>query len=361
MSDTLHPSSAPTTAGGESVIDQVASILTEEADETTEASAEVEETTTEYEADSYDGEDDGDAETDPPNPEDDDDYEAGDEEGLAELASELGLDSDKLALNEDGEIVVKLRVSGEEKQVTLTEAISGAQYRAANDQKAQKLSEERRTFETERQYVAEEFNGRLQQVQGLGHMLEQQLLSEYNNVDWQALKAADPATFVIKQQEFSQRQHELQQAGQMVGQQMLQNRQQMEQREKAERAEILAAERVAMVESVPEWSDSEVMKKDLASMVEYGQSLGFSEDDLSNVIHNRELQVLRKAYLYDRGQTFAEKKSKTPPKMQRAANGRFQSKKDTKLNRLVDRAKNARGGEMREAQAEAVLAILEDS
>ena len=358
MSDNLHPDSAPNTSDGQSAIDQVASILSEEAGETTEASADVEETTTEYEADSYDGEDDGDAETDSPNPEDDDDYEAGDEEGLAALASELGLDSDKLALNEDGEIVVKMKVSGEEKQVTLTEAISGAQYRAANDQKSQKLSEERRTFETERQTVAEAFIGRLQQVQGLGQMLEQQLLSEYNNVDWQALKVTDPATFVIKQQEFGQRQQELQQAGQMVGQQMLQNQQQMEEREKAERAEILASERVAMVESVPAWEDAEVMKKDLASMVEYGQSLGFSEDDLSNVIHNRELQILRKAWLYDQGQTFVEKKSKTPPKMQRAANGRFQSKKDTKLNRLVDRAKNARGGEKRDAQANAVLAIL---
>ena len=102
-----------------------------------------------------------------------------------------------------------------------------------------------------------------------------------------------------------------------------------------------------MVESVPEWGDSEVMKKDLAEIVQYGQSLGFSEEDLSNVIHNRELQVLRKAMLFDKGQTVAQKKAKTPPKMQRAANGRFVAKQETKLNRLVERAKNARGGEKR--------------
>ena len=73
-------------------------------------------------------------------------------------------------------------------------------------------------------------------------------------------------------------------------------------------AEILASERVAMVESIPEWNDTEVMQRDLAEIVQYGQSVGFSEEDLSNVIHNRELQVLRKAMLYDQGQTVASKK-----------------------------------------------------
>ena len=182
MTESLHPESAPTTAGGESAIDQVASILSEEAGETTEASADVEETTTEYETDSQDGyEDDGDVETEEAHQDDEDDYEDGDE-GLAALASELGIDSDKLALNEAGEIVVRMRVSGEDKQVTLSEAISGAQYRAANDQKAQALSDERKSFDTERQQVAEEYAGRLQQVQAMGQMLEQQLLAEYNNV-----------------------------------------------------------------------------------------------------------------------------------------------------------------------------------
>ena len=35
-------------------------------------------------------------------------------------------------------------------------------------------------------------------------MLEQQLLAEYNNVDWEALKTTDPSKFLITQQEFQQ-------------------------------------------------------------------------------------------------------------------------------------------------------------
>ena len=216
MSDTLHPESAPTTAGGESAIDQVADLLRGDAEpEQQEESVDYEAATDTEEFEETSGEyEDGDAESEDPNY-DDDQFE-GDEEGLAALASELGLDGGKLGLNEDGDVVVNVKVNGETQQVTLSEAISGTQYRAANDQKAQQLAEARKEFDTERQAVAEEYAGRLQTIQAMGQMLEQQLLAEYNNVDWEALKTTDPSKFLITQQEFQQKQQQLHQAGQAL-------------------------------------------------------------------------------------------------------------------------------------------------
>lgn len=359
MSDNLNPTAAPVESGSESAVDQIASLLEEEG----VIESKDESTTNEYEADSYDGDEDGDAETESPNQDDDDDdeFESGDEDGLAALAQELGVDSDKLGLDEDGQIVVRVKVNGENKEVSLTEAIQGTQYRAANDQKAQELSEQRKSFDTERHAVATEFSNRLQQIQGVGNMLEQKLMAEYQNTDWQALRVSDPAEFVARQHDFQQRQNELQQAGQVIGLQMRQQQEQADQQWQQERAQILSSERQDMVNSVPEWADEGVMKKELGQLVEYGRSLGFEDDDLSNVIHNRELQVLRKAFLYDQGQTVAEKKVKKSPKMQRASNGRFQSKKGSRVDKLVERARNARGGEKRDAEAAAILAVLGDS
>jgi len=358
MSENLHPTSAP--EGGESAVDQVAGILEEEG----LTSSQDDTTTDEYEAESYDGDDDGDdTETESPNQDDDDDdeFDGDEEEGLAALATELGVDSDKLGLDPDGNIVVRVKVNGADKEVSLTEAIQGTQYRAANDQKAQELSEQRKTFDTERQAVAAEFTNRLQHIQGVGNMLEQKLMAEYNNTDWAALRAADPAEFVARQHEFQQRNQELHQAGQAIGQQMRQQQENAEKQWQYERAQILSSEREDMVNSVPEWKDEAVMKKDLGQLVEYGRSLGFADDDLSNVIHNRELQVLRKAFLYDQGLNVAEKKVQKSPTMQRASNGRFVSKKGSKVDKLVERAKSARGGDRREASADAVLAILGES
>ena len=289
---------------------------------------------------------------------DSNEQEAYDDDGLAALAAELGLDADKLTLSEDGEILVNLKVNGKNEQIDLKEAISQTQFSKANDEKARTLADERKTFESERVQVAQEYAARLQNVQAMGQMLEQQLLAEYNNVDWEALKASDPARFLVTQQEYQQRQQQLHQAGQQLGEQMRHMQEQQEGRDQAERAQILQQERAAMVESVPEWSDTEVMQKDLAEIVKYGQSVGFSEDDLSNVIHNRELQVLRKAMLYDMGQTVANKKVNQPPKMQRASNGRFVKSKGGKVQKLIERAQTAKGANKREAQADAVAAML---
>lgn len=356
MSDNLHPTSAPIDSGSESAVDQIAGLLQEDGD--------LEETTSEYEADVNDGDDDGgDTETESPNHDDDDDdeFDGNDEDSLAALASELGVDSDKLGIDDDGQIVVKMTVNGEKKQVTLTEAISGAQYRAANDQKAQSLSDERKSFDQQKQAVSEDFVGRLRQVQGVGQMLEQKLMREYQSTDWDRLRVSDPAEYVARQHDFQQRQQEMHQAGQVVGEQLRQQQEQAEQQWQEERAHILQGERAAMIESVPSWRDESVMQEELGQLVEYGRSLGFNDDDLSNVIHNNELQVLRKAWLYDQGQTVAEKKVKKTPRNLRASNGRFTSKKGSKVDKLVERARNARGGERREAEADAVMAILGDS
>ena len=145
----------------------------------------------------------------------------------------------------------------------------------------------------------------------------------------------------------------------MLGQQMRQHQEQQEKQWQAERSEILKSERQAMIDSNPDWADEDRMKGDLKQIVEYAKSNGFSEEELESVIYSRHVNVLKKAMLYDQGKTVAEKKAKRPaPKMQRASNGRFVSKKANKVSKLVERAKAAKGANKREAQADAVAALL---
>ena len=281
-----------------------------------------------------------------------------DDDGLAALANELGLDGDRLTLSEDGEVLVKLKVNGRDETVDLKEAIAGTQFSKANDEKARILAEERKSFDLERQQVAEAFQQQLQQVQGLGEMLQNQLQAEFQSVDWDRLRVTDPAEWTAKQVEFQQRNQELQQAGQVLGQQMRAQQEQIAQQEAQERAKTLQVERAAMIESIPEWSNEDKMKGDLQEIVEYAKEVGFSNEELQDVVFNRHVQTLRKAMLFDKGQTVAKKKVKKAPTMQRASNGRFVGKKANKVNKLVERAKAAKGANKREAQADAVAALL---
>ena len=275
---------------------------------------------------------------------DSNELETDDGDGLEALANELGLDADKLTLNEDGEILINLKVNGKTEQVDLKEAISQTQFSKANDEKARTLAEERKTFESERAQVAKAYQSQLRQIQGLGEMLQNKLTQDFQSIDWDRLRVTDPAEWAAKQQEFAQRNQELQQAGQMLGQQMRYEQEQQAQVEAQERAEILQNERQLMIESNPGWADEAKMKGDLKEIVEYAQASGFSDEELQDVIYSRHVNVLKKAMLYDQGQTVVDKKRKQPaPRMQRASNGRFVKQKGGKVQKLIERAQQAKG------------------
>ena len=342
--------------GGDNPVDQVAEMLMGGPAEEQEVSDETVFESEESEVEFSESEDDGHASDDVEPEEEFDQTDDGD--GLVALAQELGLDGDKLTLSEDGEIMVKLKVNGKEQAVDLKEAISQTQYSKANEEKARTIAEERKAFESERQQVADAYTQQLQHIQGLGEMLQGKLTQEYQSIDWDRLRVTDPAEWTAKQREFELRNQELQQAGMALGQRMREAQQQQEQWESQERAKILQVERKLMVESNPEWADENKLKSDLTEIIDYAKSNGFPEDELSQVIHSRHVNVLRKAMLFDKGQTVAEKKVKQAPKMQRASNGRFVSQKKSKANKLIERAKNAKGANKRNAQHDAVAAIL---
>jgi hypothetical protein len=290
---------------------------------------------------------------------DSNELETDDDDGLAALASELGLDADKLTLSEDGDVLVKLKVNGKDETVDLKEAIAGTQFHKANDEKARVLAEERKTFESERTQVAEAYTQQLQQIRGLGEMLQNKLTQEFQGIDWDRLRVTDPGEWTAKQREFEIRNQELQQAGQMLGQQMRMEQERHSQQEAQQRSVILNSEREKMIENNPSWRDEERMKGDLTKIVEYAKSSGFDDDELKDVIYSKHVEVLRKAMLFDAGKTVADKKVKQAPKMQRASNGRFvKGKKNGKVNKLIERAQSAKGANKREAQADAVAALL---
>ena len=362
----VHPNSTDT---GASAVDQVADMLMQSdkgeahqigaPDNVTDTPVEYGEeevTSEEVEAESA-GFEDGDVETEESQLEEavDDHEEVG---GLEALASELGLDNDKLTVDDDGDVFVKLKVNGKDEHVSLKDAISQTQYYKANEEKSQVLAEERKTFESERTQVAENISQRLQYIQNIGNALEQKLMGEFNTIDWDRLRITDPAEWAAKQQEFQYRQQELQQMGEAVGQQVQFQNQQADEVFQRERQETLAHERVALTQAVPEWNDEEKMGAEMHQIIQYARENGFPDEELQDVTMSRHVVTLRKAMLYDQGKTVAEKKVKKAPKMQRAANGRFVQKKKSQVDSLVQAAKNAKGANKRMLERDAVASLL---
>jgi hypothetical protein len=363
----VHPNSTDT---GASAVDQVAELLVSsdkeeahqigEPDNVTDTPVDYgeEATSEEVEVEAAVSEDEGDAHETEDSQQDetvDDHEEVG---GLEALASELGLDNDKLVVDDDGDVFVKLKVNGKDEHVSLKDAIAQTQYYKANEEKSQVLAEERKTFESERTQVAEHIGQRLQYIQNIGQALEQKLMGEFNTIDWDRLRMTDPAEWAAKQQEFQYRQQELQQMGEAVGQQVSYQNQQADEVYQRERQETLAHERVALTQAVPEWNDEAKMGAEMQDIIRYARENGFPDEELQDVTMSRHVVTLRKAMLYDQGKTVAQQKVKKAPKMQRAANGQFVKKKQSQLDNLVKAAKTAKGANKRMLERDAVASLL---
>ena len=61
----------------------------------------------------------------------------------------------------------------------------------------------------------------------------------------------------------------------------------------------LAQQQDALLKAIPEWGNPDKAKAEKTLLIEWGQKLGFSSDELKNIFDHRAVVALRKAALYD--------------------------------------------------------------
>ncbi len=252
--------------------------------------------------------------------------EAPEEEGQAEEETE-----EEVTEEEEYEVVAEedlkytIKVDGEELEVGIDELKNGYQRQADYTRKSQALAEQRKETEgiqSERMQLEQE---RQMYANGLQMLQEQQSakLTDFDNVEWEALKQEDPYQYMIKKDEYRDAQERvtnLQAEQQMVQQEQAQQAQQA-------RAHFVQQEYARLVNALPEWNDKEsTIKKDVQ---EYATSVGFRPEEISQLADHRSVLIIKKAMEYDKlTKKVAPKKKavKKVPKVQKA--GRGNSKED---------------------------------
>jgi hypothetical protein len=187
--------------------------------------------------------------------------------------------------------VYTVKVDGKEVEVTLDELQKGYSRTQDYTRKTQQIAETRKAVEAEASAIRAE---REQYAQLLG-ALKQQLESTEAPVDMDRLYNEDPIEWVRQSEVMRQKQDKL--AAIQSEQQRLS---QLTAHQRAQEMQAhLASQQEALIQAVPEWKDSKKAKAEKALLIEFGQKIGFSEDELKNVYDHRAVIALRKAALYD--------------------------------------------------------------
>lgn len=215
------------------------------------------------------------------------DADADSEETNTEQSEELE-DSEE----EEQPQVFTVKVDGKEVEVTLDELQKGYSRTQDYTRKTQQIAEARKQAEAELQEVRAE---REQYAQLLGALQAQVQQAAQPQVDWDRLYQEDPIEWV-RQREVMRENQEKAAAIQSEQQRLAQ----LSQQEQAQqRQALLAQEQEALVAAIPEWKDAKKAQAEKAMLVQFGQKVGFTPDELKNVIDHRAVVMLRKAALYD--------------------------------------------------------------
>jgi hypothetical protein len=215
-----------------------------------------------------------------------------------ELQDSDGEQSDEVDAEEeeDKPPVFTVKVDGKNVEVTLEELQKGYSREADYTRKTQQVSEERRAFQAEAELVRTE---RQQYSQLLGSLQAQLQQNAAPQVDMDRLYSEDPIEWV--------RQKELARDAEKVHAAIVSEKQRLSHIQAQEQYQSmqahLAQQQDAMLKAIPEWANPDKAKAEKTLLIEWGQKLGFSSDELKNIFDHRAVVALRKAALYDQMMT----------------------------------------------------------
>ena len=215
------------------------------------------------------------------------DADAADDETDAEQ-SELDEDTEE----QEQPQVFSVKVDGKEVEVTLDELQKGYSRTQDYTRKTQQIAEVRKQTEAELQAVRAE---REQYAQLLSALESQVQQVAQPNIDWDRLYQEDPIEWV--------RQREVMRDNQEKAAAIQSEQQRLSQLSQQEQAQFmqqkLQHEQEALLAAIPDWKDAKKAQAEKALLVEFGQKIGFTPDELKSVVDHRAVLMLRKAALYD--------------------------------------------------------------
>lgn len=232
----------------------------------------------------------------------------------------------------------KVKVDNEEIEVTLEELQQGYSRTKDYTKKTQALAETRKAVEAEKSKIEEAKQLRDQYAQRLEvieKVLGQQATDDVNLAE---LKENDPIGYAIKVAERAEQEKQLQA--------VRAEKQRIAQQQESERQQSLQAhlqqEAVKLKEMIPEFRDeakAEIARKDIRS---YAKSVGFSDEELSQVYDSRAVKTLYNAMMYEKlmkGKSVATKKVQDAPRVLKAGNGGQANAEDNATKKQMQRLK----------------------
>lgn len=267
-------------------------------------------------------------------------------------------DAEPLDEDEDEEVeqdtgLYTVKVNGEDKQVTLEEALSGYSRQADYTRKSQELAEYRREFEGEREAV---LNERATYASLLPQLQNALMVDDTPEPDWDKEFADNPMNASRLKYEWDKKQGLKYQKLQAINNEQQRLQQDLYDEQNRAIDELRVEETAKLPDLIPEWKDNPTFSKEKGEIKDYLLNQGISEEEIMALTMAKHIQLIRKAWLYDKG---AAKTKKTRAKTGKTVSSGSAAKTPVKKSKVTRSAQEKLQNSGRLADAVDLAKLLE--
>ena len=181
----------------------------------------------------------------------------------------------------------KVKVAGQEFDVTLDELKNGYSRDADYRRKTEELSYEKKQFMSESEKQRQDYSSKLNELNQLMSVAQQQLQTEINSADLEKLYEEDPTEAARIEHRLRRKQEKLNQAMEKT---------QSEQRKQFE--SFLSDQKKQLASKMPEFSDPAKASQLASSMKTTLNNYGFNDQEISQVYDHRIVMLVNDAMKY---------------------------------------------------------------
>lgn len=212
---------------------------------------------------------------------------------IHDLAKHLGVEPDQLY-----DVEVPFTIDGERRTFTLGDIKDRMTAESEAEAIAQAAAQEREAYEKARTQGEQTFQAYSQQMAHMLQAMEQKVLQDYQNLDWDGLKAQNPGQWAAKQTELQGVQQWLQQARAQAAQSWKQTHEAWQQQQAQMAEQRLEREQKALFKAIPEWRNQEVADAERRELTDFLLNSGYSREEIEGVADHRAVVLARDAMRY---------------------------------------------------------------
>lgn len=214
---------------------------------------------------------------------------------LSHIAEYLGVESDKFDVSDDGELLVKTKIDGEEGRAKFSDLLKSYQLEGHLNKQNTETAELKKSLQSKIAEADAQLAQKAQQLEALSQIAYNELMTEYSSIDWNDLRADDPAEYAAKLADYQNKQARIAD----LYQKAIDQRKDISAHGDVDMNEKAEKERAALLAAIPDWVEPEKYKKGWTENSDYAQSLGFTSDEINSVLDHRFIVLLDKARQFD--------------------------------------------------------------